>query len=439
MRVSIDPRFSQQRSTDEANRSKRGILAQVAAGDLDGDGRDELIAAAMDRHIYAWHLNGKAVRGFPVLLVDPATVKSVDRRSHQVTFRTDVLQGGELVVTPAVADLNGDGKAEIVVGSQEEYPEPVAAFPPLGLPGVSGNTRLYAIWGDGTAHRGSIDRSKAHPDDGAYLPGWPVKVAMIKTAVLPTVGDGINTQAAIGDVNGDGRPEVVTASSAGPVQVFNVAGRSIYQLFGQPAAPAWLGSPFGARATSHDGGLVAAAFGGPSLGDLRGDAAPEIAAPTAGLGRALDTLLPGHQTGDTQLMAWDGRSGGVLRGFPHRTRDLAFFVSPAIVDIDGDGDRDVVAGHGVSLLDAVDADGNDAPGYPKLTGGWTVGTPGFGDLDGDGLAEMAITRRDGQLLVWRTKAPTTSLVDWIRFGHDGRNSGDARQVPRPPTRSVGGK
>ena len=83
----------------------------------------------------------------------------------------------------------------------------------------------------------------------------------------------------------------------------------------------------------------------------------------------------------------------------------------------------------ISLVDAVDASGRDAPGWPKITGGWSVGTPGFGDAAGTGHANMAIARRDGVLLVWSTKATVASLTDWPRFGHDGRNSGDIR-TPR---------
>jgi hypothetical protein len=35
--------------------------------DLNGDGKMEVIAAGMDRHLYAWHRNGHPVAGFAVL------------------------------------------------------------------------------------------------------------------------------------------------------------------------------------------------------------------------------------------------------------------------------------------------------------------------------------------------------------------------------------
>lgn len=425
-RMSIDRRFSDPVATDEHNRLKPGIFAQVAAGDLDGDGDLELVVAALDRHVYSWHHDGAPVAGFPVLLVDPERVESVDPQTHRVRWKGKVDQGGELVATPAVGDLDGDGRAEIVVGAQEQYPDPVAVVPGIGLPGVSGNTRSYAIWGDGELHPPQPGAPPSpNPSARAYLPGWPVSLAMVKSSVLPMIGNGVATQAAIGDLTGDGDPEVVLNSPAGPVYVVDRWGRSVLgRPFGWQVALPWLGAPFGSRATSDDGGIVAAAFGGVSLGRLDADAHPDIAVSTVGLGRTLDQLLPGRQRGDTQLMAWSGRDGAPLPGYPARTTDLAFFVTPAIVDVDGDGRAEVVAGNGVNLVDAKNADGDDAPGFPKLTGGWTVGTPAVGDLDGDGRAELAVTRRDGVLVVWRTGA--TALDGWLRFGHDGRNSGDLR-------------
>ncbi len=72
----------------------------------------------MDRHVYAWHADGSPVAGFPVLLVDPTKVSPVDPVSNEVTFApgSGVREGGELIATPTVADVNGDGRPEIVVG-----------------------------------------------------------------------------------------------------------------------------------------------------------------------------------------------------------------------------------------------------------------------------------------------------------------------------------
>lgn len=430
-RMDQNPAFADQSASNDVNRLKPGFFAAPAAGDLDGDGDLELVVAALDRHVYAWHDDGAPVDGFPVLVVDPRTTASVDPVSHQVTFNTDDIGlGGELIATPAVGDLDGDGRAEIVVGAQEQYDEQVSVFPPVGLGGVSGNARVYAIHPDGTAHADPVDEYPGHPDEQAYLDGWPVRLAMILEGILPLIGNGVATQAAIGEVDGDPEPEVVVASAAGPVYVLDVDGKTAYgRELGLDVVLDWLGSPFGANANSSDGGVMGATFGGPALGNLRGSASEEVAITTVGIRQALDQLLAGDQLGDTQLMAWDGTTRSALPGFPRITSDLGFFVTPAIADIDGDGDAEVIATNGVQLVDAFDAQGNAAPGYPKLTGGWSVGTPGLGDWDNDGTAEMAIVRRDGTLLVFSTAASAASLTEWPRFGHDGRNSGDARTTP----------
>ncbi|MEZ5322590.1 MAG: VCBS repeat-containing protein [Microthrixaceae bacterium] len=427
-RSSANPRFSEESGTDRVNRHMAGFLAAPAAADLDGDGTLEVVAAALDRHVYAFHADGRAVTGFPVLVVDPARTRAVDPLTHRVTFDTakdDEMNGGELVATPALGDLDGDGHPDIVVGAQEQYgDESASVFPPLQFKGLSANTRLYAIASTGTAtpHRGGVDAAPQHPDEQAYLPGWPVRVPMLMGDVLPLIGDGVNAQVAIANVDYDAAPEVIASSAAGPLMVFDADGKSaLGRNVDLPVALDWLGTPFGGLANSRDGGVVTAAFGGPAVGDLDGDGYPDVAAPTVGLTRALDQLLPGHQNGDTQLSAWNPRTAHMLAGFPHKTRDLGFFITPAIVDVDGDGHREVVAGHGVSLVDAVDAQGREPAGWPKLTGGWVVGTPGFGDVDGDGRAEMAVVRRDGHLMVWSTRAPARDTGAWMRFGHDGTN------------------
>lgn len=423
---------------DEHNRMKPGIGSSPAAGDLDGDGRLEVVVAALDRHVYAWHDDGTAVSGFPVLVVDPAKVGAVDPVTHRVTFAagSNVREGGELIATPALADLTGDGRPEIVVGAQEEYEEPINigsgadVIALIDAVGGIGNSRLYAISSRGT-NANYADRSAAHPDDDAYLPGWPFALGMLQLESLPTIGDGVSAQAAIGDVHPSPGREIVAAAAVGPLYVLNAAGQSVFGTASGKALPlAWAGgvagqnnSLFGASRNSNDIVASIVAFGGPSIGPLDGDARADVTAPTAGLTRLVDVLGPDMQLpNDDHLMAWRSDTGTALPGFPRATPDLAFFVQPVIADIDGDGANETIAGNGVYTLSAYDAGGSPPSGWPKLTGGWLVGSPGVGDWDGDGRAELAVVRRDGVLIVWRTRAPARG-IPWARYGGGGRNAG----------------
>lgn len=81
------------------------MYASVSVGDLDGDGHPELVAGNYDR-VYAWHANGTPVSGFPATLARPIT-------------GTQPTGGGSFFSSsqPALADLDGDGKLEIIIGS----------------------------------------------------------------------------------------------------------------------------------------------------------------------------------------------------------------------------------------------------------------------------------------------------------------------------------
>ena len=430
----VNPAFSQDDASaqDEFNRTKPGFASAPALGDLDGDGVLEIIAAASDRHLYAWHGDGNPVVGFPVLLVDPAKVSSIDAATHRVTFTpgSEVREGGELIATPAVADLTGDGRAEIVVGGQEQYVEPpnigdgAAVVGLLGVTGTAGNSRVYAVSPEGT-----------------FLPGWPARVAQMQTELLPTIGDGVAMPAAIGDVHPAPGLEIVVASAAGPLYVFDTAGNSVYGTgAGGAAVPlfwtAGLGledaGQFGPNRNSGD--LVASliGFGGPSFGDLTGDGVPDITAPTAGLSRLIDLLAPDSQLpSDDQLASWDGGTRLPLGGSPQAVADIAFFVAPAVADVDGDGDNETIAANSTYTISAFDGSGAAPAGWPKLTGGWAVGTPGIGDWDGDGTLEVAMPRRDGVMLVWTTAG--TGTASWRGWGCDQFHSGACvAQVEAPP-------
>jgi hypothetical protein len=134
---------------------------------------------------------------------------------------------------------------------------------------------------------------------------------------------------------------------------------------------------------------------------------------------------------------WDGSTRMPLEGSPQAVADLAFFVQPAIADLDGDGTAETIAGTSTYTLSAFDGSGAAPAGWPKLTGGWMVGTPAVGDWDGDGALDIAAPRRDGVLLVWSAAPGSASdgAVAWSQWGCDAYHSGacvDTAAAPIEP-------
>ena len=99
--------------------------------------------------------------------------------------------------------------------------------------GTAGCTRSRPT----AATRRTPTASAAHPDDQAYLPGWPAALGQLGLEVLPTIGDGITTQVAAGDVHPHPGIEIVAVTAAGPPYVLDATGHSVYgEVGGQRAA-----------------------------------------------------------------------------------------------------------------------------------------------------------------------------------------------------------
>lgn len=120
----------------------------------------------------------------------------------------------------------------------------------------------------------------------------------------------------------------------------------------------------------------AAMLASPKLADLTGDGVDEILLTTYGIV---------NPYGEGWLRAWDG-SGNELTGYPvHLTG--APPGSPAIGDLDGDGDPEIVQGTW-NYLYVFNADGTNYPGWPQAN--YVTQSAALADLDGNGDLEIIV-------------------------------------------------
>ncbi|MHB8438387.1 MAG: S8 family serine peptidase [Acidimicrobiales bacterium] len=433
---------------DANNRLLPGVLAAPALADLQGNGQLDIVVSSLDRHVYAFTPSGGLVPGWPVLVVDPSKVQSVDPVTNVVTYPagSDVQMGTQLLDSPAIGNLTGaKGAPDLVLGSDEEYAESpntsvadplnfVVGQAPLLSPG---NSRVYALAPTGSLTApasGSKCASSPQPDACAILPGWPVADADWEMGLLPDVADGTTGSPALADLNGKGQLQIGVNSSIGPGYILNPNGSS-YLGSGPDGAPLQTAmSPFGPLSNS-DSPVSIPALGQPVFASL-GAGAPGISmiSPAASVGKALDAALPDEQQpNDNQLDAWNTTTGQFQAAFPQVMNDLQFFVQPIVADVGGYKAPEpyVVDGSAMSDVRAVNAKGLEAPGFPKFTGGWMVNSPTFGPLSNLGVQVLVTGTRDGALFVWTT--PTARCAPsgpWPRSHHDLSNTNnlDARSA-----------
>lgn len=358
-----------------------GFFAAPVLVDLDGDKRLDIVGASFDGQVYVWKGDGNRLPGWPQLVSDPQ--RPDDPKDPEPRQRARILS------TPAVGDLNGDGIPDLVLATNEQYGE---------------YGRVYALDGRG---------GKAPK---LFLPGWPV--ALNNKELLPVVGIGIPNAPAMGDIDRDGVPEIFVNGIASRLTILRADG-SLYKVTLNHNRQA-----FGENSRTREFSTLSF-IASPALGDLDGDGAFEAILPTTGANTAL-SMAQAYRRLDYEmhLSAWDLATGKMKPGFPQAIEDYLFFMNPLVVDIDGDGKKDVVSGSAGYFVHAWNVDGQEARGFPKLAGGWIAATPTVGDMDGDGKLELAAITRNGVLFVWHVRGLAKGRMDWDSFHHDLRNTGN---------------
>jgi hypothetical protein len=332
--------------------------ASPTIADVNGDGVSDLVVADLKGRVYARTSWGDDLSGWPV----------------EVRIGHDRVTAVES--TPAVVDLDGDGLMEVVVGAGSRWVEHQDGG--LLVFNADGSVRcryqtmdLFDVWDDAA---------------GATPDGF---------------SEGVMSTPAIGDIDGDGKSDIVFGGWDNHVHAINRACKTIP------------GFPF------HVDDSV---WSSPALHDADGDGNQEIfvgsaASPggpenwTGGVFRELDWSAFG---GGYVVVKWRQRIGEVIDS------------SPAIGDIDGDGRVEAVVGTGVFYgrdADVDDAhrvfawhvdDGSPLPGWPVEAASEVWGSPALGDVDGDGIDDVVFGARDGLVrayrgdgtLAWRTQPNT---------------------------------
>ena len=342
-------------STNWTRATTNTVNTLAAIGDLDGD-------------------------GWPDVLTDiNYTMTALDGRTGATLWTGPSSSGKNKGSCGAVgmADLDGDGNPEAYLGSKI-------------VNGTNGSLRGNGSEGDGLGVGNSYGHSIAGDidDDG-------IQEVIVGNAAYDPDGNTIwangetDGTVAIGDLNVDGSPELVSVGNYGVITMDNT-GDVIWEF-------------------DVGGALVST----PVIADLDGDGFPEVIIPTA-------TKLFAITSDGDELWTLSASGTGSGRG------------GASAFDLDGDGSWEVIW---ASPTETVIVDGTSGDPLATYPGGNTscAGPVPIVDLDGDDHADIVVISSSGRISALKdTSGFTDARSQWHQSDYSLTNIDENGQLPTAP-------